>query len=328
VKQLSLILKGLPLAKEAKRRSRQEPVGAVKKRLLLAAEEIRQAPADADRAFMARELVQCTLPHTNPGNVEAWQRRNGNLSLIIQPGWDSEKGRSIGYPYGTIPRLLLFWITTEAVRTRKRRLELAHTLSEFMRQLDLDPSHGGKRSDAHRLRDQMERLLRCRITFQESTERPNGWVGRGWSDMQVAPDGYLWWNLKEPEQGTLWGSWIELGEKFFEAIIAAPVPVDLRALRALKKSPLALDLYAWATYRVFRMTKPQFIPWKGLRDQIGTDYREVDEFARNAKLAFRKIRIVYPALKLQMGKGGFYLLPSPSAVHGKKDSVPALARPL
>jgi len=53
----------------------------------------------------------------------------------------------------------------------------------------------------------------------------------------------LWWH-PHPDQAALWESWIQLGEKFYSAVIASPVPVDMRALRALKRSPLALDLYA------------------------------------------------------------------------------------
>jgi hypothetical protein len=63
--------------------------------------------------------------------------------------------------------------------------------------------------------------------------------------MQIATRGEFWWSPRDPTQGALWGSWIELGERFFEAITAAPVPLDMRALKALKRSPLALDLYAW-----------------------------------------------------------------------------------
>jgi hypothetical protein len=151
-------------------------------------------------------------------------------------------------PYGTIPRLLLFWITSEAVKTKNRRLELGNSLTKFMRELGLNPDNGrGKRSDARRLRDQMERLFRARISFDQSTPGKKAWV-----DMQVAPEGVLWWDEKQPDQTTLWDSWIQLDEKFFEAITAAPVPVDMRALKALKRSPLALDLYAWATYTAFQ----------------------------------------------------------------------------
>ena len=70
---------------------------------------------DAQRAgalgFMARLLAQTTLPHRDPHSNE-FTRRNGNLELtILSPS-------TIGLPYGSIPRLLLSWLTTEAVRTR------------------------------------------------------------------------------------------------------------------------------------------------------------------------------------------------------------------
>ena len=69
---------------------------------------------------------------------------------------------------------------------------------------------------------------------------------------EVAPKSELWWDPKHPEQGALWGSYIVLREDFFEALVAFPVPVDMRLLRALKRSPLALDLYVCVTWRVFR----------------------------------------------------------------------------
>ena len=129
-------------------------------KLLDAAEAIRSEPDAAEAAFMARQLVQCTLPHANPGNVPLWKRSNGNLTLGIQQGYDLQTGKAIGYPFGSIPRLLLFWITTEAVQTKTRRLELGKSLSAFMRDIGLDPNTGrGKRGDAPRLRDQMRRLF-------------------------------------------------------------------------------------------------------------------------------------------------------------------------
>jgi len=55
----------------------------------------------------------------------------------------------------------------------------------------------------------------------------------------------------DPGQDHLFSSWIDLNERFFHAITSAPVPVDMRALRALKRSALALDLYAFVSYRAF-----------------------------------------------------------------------------
>jgi Plasmid encoded RepA protein len=291
-------------------------------KLLDAAEAIRLHPDKTEAAFMARQLVQATLPHKNPGDVPAWSRTNGNLTLTIRPGWDSRKNNVIGYPYGTIPRLLLFWITTEAVKTKNRRLELGNSLTAFMRELGLNPDNGGtgaKRSDARRLRDQMKRLFRAMISFDQVKSS-----GEGWLDMQVAPEGVLWWDEKQPEQTTLWNSWIQLSEKFFEAITAAPVPVDMRALKTLKRSPLALDLYAWATYTAFQTQKTgqsRSISWEWLHEQFGAEYSETRNFQTKAKTAICKVQAVYPALGLEFEKGGVRVLPCNPAATIKPKSL-------
>ena len=79
---------------------------------------------------MARQLVQCTLPHSNPGNEVLWTRTNGNLTLSLQPHID-RKTRKALYPCGTVPRLLLFWMVTKATQAKSRRLHLGHSLSGF-----------------------------------------------------------------------------------------------------------------------------------------------------------------------------------------------------
>ena len=67
-------------------------------------------PAKQKLAFMAREFVQITLPHSDPGDIPIWTRYNGDQVLSIRPAISG--GKIIGYPYGTIPRLLLLWLTT------------------------------------------------------------------------------------------------------------------------------------------------------------------------------------------------------------------------
>src|SRR5262249_53508445 len=155
----------------------------------------------------------------------------------------------IGYPYGTIPRLLLFWITTEAVLTKSPKLELGNSYSSFLRDLGLDPkTGGGRRGDAHRTRIQSRRLFTTRISFIQELSTST-LEGEARMHMSVARRSVLWWDPKSPDQMDLWGSWVELSDDFFRAITASPVPLDLRALQALKRSPLALDLYAWATHK-------------------------------------------------------------------------------
>jgi hypothetical protein len=71
-----------------------------------------------DAAYLAREFVQASLPHSNPGDVPLWTRRNGDVTLAIQPGINIRTGKSYGYPYGTIPRLLLFCASMPATFSR------------------------------------------------------------------------------------------------------------------------------------------------------------------------------------------------------------------
>ena len=92
---------------------------------------------DADElAFMARLAMMATLPHSDPGDVPGFERRNGNYRLSIQPGL------GVGVPYGSLPRLVLAWMTTEAVRTKSPRLVLGDSLSAFMGELGLVPTGG------------------------------------------------------------------------------------------------------------------------------------------------------------------------------------------
>lgn len=268
-------------------------------------------PTEQDKAFLTRQLVQATLPHSNPGEIPVWIRKNGNLTLAIRPGWDYRNNKALGFPFGSIPRLLLFWITTEALRTCSRKLHLGDSLAAFMRDIGLDPyTGGGKRGDGKRLREQMERLFRATISLEVS-EDDGSKSGRHWLDMQVAPEGELWWDFKSPAQSTLFDSWIELGEKFYQAIISSPVPLDKRALKALKRSPLALDLYAWSTYKTYSLNqgskKEQFIPWCNFMLQLGAEYSNHKDFKKKAKAAFKKVQAVYPGLNIQESEGGFII---------------------
>ncbi len=305
-----------PAAKEASRKT--TPGGLSTKRinrLLDAAEAIKAKPAIEDDAiaFMARALVQATLPHSDPGDVRAWGRENGNFSLSIEPGYviKNRQPVSLGIPYGVIPRLLMFWVTTEAVRTGNRRLSLGSSLADFMRQVGLDPATGGgPRSDAARLKEQMKRLFSARIGFTYDDESAE--FAR--NHFSIADKVQLWWNPASTNIDSLFDSAIELGDRFFKEITERPVPVDTRALAELKQSPLALDLYAWLTYRVSYLKKPQTIRWELLQDQFGADYQNIRAFRFKVRQLLKRIEALYPDLQLEDDERGLTLLPSPTHV--------------
>lgn len=261
-----------------------------------------------DMVFLAREFILCTLPHRNPGDVPAWSRTNGNLTLTIRPGWNHDKKVAYGYPYGTIPRLLLVWIVTEVVRTKSRRLQLGNSLSSFMAALGLNSSNGGtgaKRSDARRLREQMERLFRAIISFDYSL-KGDGRKGHAWMDMQVAPDGVLWWNDDVTDEDAVWGSWIEVSEQFYKAIMAEPTPLDIRILKHVKHSSMAIDLYTILNREAYRANKAgraKFLAWSWLHAQIGNEYGALDNFRRAALPQLKTLLEVHSGLIVSQQKG-------------------------
>lgn len=275
-----------------------------------------EAPDKQDLAFLARQLIVCTLPHSDPGDVKRWRRTNGRLTLSIRPYLDPVTDTA-QYPYGSIPRLLLFWLVTEAKQRKSRRIPLGRSLDAFMRQIGLDPrTGGGRRGDAKRLHYQMRALFRALISFEDSSQ-----AGERWRDMQVAPEGEFWWEAAPGHgQPLLWESWVELGEKFYESITASAVPLDVRALRALKRSPLALDMYALIAYETHRANenrRRRVIPWEGLHAQMGGDYSDIRDFHKKVKATLRKIKLVYPAMDAEATREGLVARPARRAVPKK-----------
>ena len=69
--------------------------------------------ADADLGFMARLLVLCSLPRSNPGNRLQYKRVNGPFTLYMTASGGNK------LPFGNLPRLILAWVCSEAVRHPK-----------------------------------------------------------------------------------------------------------------------------------------------------------------------------------------------------------------
>jgi hypothetical protein len=260
--------------------------------------------------YMARMLVQATLPHKATQEV-VFKRENGAFQMsIVSPD---------GLPYGSIPRLLLSWMTTEAVRTRSPELVLGSTLSAFMAEFDLG-RRGGKRGDITRFKNQAERLFSATISCRYKDE--NLTHGKGF----LITDEYnLWWQPKKPNQLPLWKSTITLSQKFFEQIIERPVPVDMDAMMKLKRSPMALDIYFWLTYRLSYLHKDLLLPWPLLQMQFGADYAQDAEgqynFKRNFLLRLKDVLAIYDKARVFDADKGLFLRPSPP--HVAKRHIPS-----
>ncbi len=302
--------------------------------------ESESARAAGQLGFMSRALVLATMPYRDPKSV-VFERQNGDFKLRILAGYEG------GVPYGVYPRLLMSWVTTEAVRTQSPELHLGSSLSDFLREVMGIGAGGGVRGSSTRVSEQMKRLFGSFVTAQysgklqsrgfslknimiveeaeltdadmreldkiSSGRRSSAKEGAG-PPTDAADDAALWQPQAPAELGA-WQSKLRLTNTFFKECVSNPVPIDLRAYRALRGSAMAMDIYTWLTWRLSGVSKPtRPIPWEALQLQFGTSLALDDQGRRDFKKAFlRYLKIVltiYPQANLDIADGGLVLKPS------------------
>ena len=123
---------------------------------------------------------------------------------------------------------------------------------------------------------------------------------------------------KDTQQKALWPGVMLLSEGYFSELIANGVPLDNRALHALKGSALALDVYAWLAHRLHRIEgRPVILHWKSLREQFAQEYQGKDadkDFKKKFLPALQAAQAVYPKAKVKQVTGGVMLLSSPPPI--------------
>ena len=156
---------------------------------------VEASEADPDMGFMARLLALCCLPRTNPGDRWKYVRRNGPYELIMISGGKTK------LPYGNLPRLLLAWVSTEAVKTQSPMLILGNSLAEFMRKLGIQDDSGSPRGDRTRLRNQMDRLFSATLQFIYEDRGPDDSPQvKDTFTAPVARKTHLVWNPRRPDE--------------------------------------------------------------------------------------------------------------------------------
>lgn len=283
--------------------------------LSLALEERTPLEKEAARGYIARALVQATLPHSDPGPVELWGRHNGYVSLAMQPGAYFDKDGTVhrvGLPFGSFPRIVMALLTTEAVRTKSRKIFLGDSMTEFIRRIEGEEGgsvRGGKRGEIARFREQMKRLLCARIAVTYDDGK-----GFGFDYLQLADKGLLLWDPKNPEQRALFQNYVELSERFYQEAVRYPIPTDMEALRVLRRSPMAIDIFHTLTHRFAYLTEETVIPWPALQAQFGADYTRARAFREKFKQQLDRVKFVYRTAKADAVEAGLRLRPSPTYV--------------
>lgn len=289
---------------------------------------VRALAKEADRAvkagkpdYLPAALCQVGLPRS-PVEGRTFERRSGNVTLQVEAGsvFDGKGFKPLFVPYGIRPRLALVHITTQAVITKSRTVDVGASVNAFLTELGLD--NGGK--GYQQMRQQMAALAVCTLRLGRFETRA---MGDGEADFAVTLNAQPFrqfeaWIDNGGRQPSLWPTEVQLTEDFFESIRNTAVPLEHGALSKLSHSALALDIYTWLAHRLWRVRKGgSRISWAALQEQFGTEYKDRKPFKRQFRIRLAEALAAYPEAKVEEIAGGIMLHASPTPIPRTKVSV-------
>ena len=215
-----------------------------------AAQELLQAQ---DVGYTSKLFVQALFPYRKAENNErVVETAQGIISVYSRRG----------LPYGKYPRLIMAYVITRAVENagrlkegkideqEARRIPLGHSMNHFLQAIGvLGRGTGGATGNLKNIREQILRIAGSTITV----ESDDGVHAQG-SNTQILDGWNLWFDPRDPNQGSFIESELVLTEKFFNHIAEAPIPIDLNVLRELNK-PRSMDIYIWLTLKQYWLAK-------------------------------------------------------------------------
>lgn len=258
---------------------------------------------DGDVGFVYSGWAQAALPHRKLADDATWQIQTEKVTLLVEPGRRiAEDGRPVlvGVPYGSRARLIMLYLQTEALRTGSREVELGRSLRAWLGRMGIP--QGGK--SIKEVREQAERISRCRLTFHIQQGGRAGLLNQHIVDTAMFLAG------EDPAQGSLFVETARLSETFFEQLQRHPVPIEEAAIRAINNNSMALDIYCWLAYRLHVLPGSRAISWKALHAQFGSGFSRLDHFRPRFLENLQLALAVYRDAKVEIGGKGVLLQPS------------------
>jgi hypothetical protein len=239
--------------------------------------------------------------------AKQWPR----VSLRIQAGNAYDAGHNtwvdVGLPHGPKPRLVLYHLNAEALRTQSPQLELEDSLTAFVkRTLGLDP--GGR--TIRTVKDQLTRLASADFRFGMGQD------GRSITIKGSVIDGFELWTPKNDKQRVLWPTTVRFSHTYFESLMQHAVPLNEGAIARLSHSAMSLDVYCWLAQRLHRIDprKGALVPWISLKQQFGYDYGRMVDFRRVFGRTLDQVKAVYRDARFSLDEQGIRLAASPPPV--------------
>lgn len=263
---------------------------------ILAEEEARMGITHAGFAITG-------LPHKRIEET-VWRRQGPNTTLLIASGHTKE-GKPVGVPYGSLARLILLYLQTEAIRTGSAEVELGRSMNAWLSRMNIAV---GERT-YHLVAEQARRISNCRLTF--FLDRPGIEVSENGAFVsgRISMAG-----VYDEKQPSLWQERVRLDEGFLKSLREHPVPVREEAIQVIGTRSLAIDVYIWLAYRLHVLMKPTPISWLSLHTQFGAGFKHVRHFIPTFTDAIGMALAVYPEAHVSLDQEGPTLYPSPPAI--------------
>lgn len=265
--------------------------------------------ANEDRYHVHSVLALCGLPYKRPPEGAGdYIREYGRSSLVVQAGYlkDPSTGHMVkqGLPYGPKARLLLMHLCTMALRQNSKEIEVADSMSAFIRDLGFEVT-GGVRGTIGQFKEQLHRLSAARMQI-------GLWRGEKALTVNTQPiEAFDVWLPRDPSQKMLWNSTIYMDDKFFQTLKEHALPVDIRAMRAFAHSAKQIDIVWWLVSRLKSLDRVTPIGWESLKNQFGQEVVSRDrKFRQSFAEDVKAIQEVYPNIRLQVAEKGVTLYPT------------------
>lgn len=268
-------------------------------------------------SFLHSALCAMSLPVRRPADELApIIRQDGQYTLVITPKPIVERVNGqqkltiLGVPYGSLPRLVLIHIMTEAVRTKSRHIVLGNSFTDWMRRMGFRTISYGPRGSATLIRQQLDRLLACEWMIKWENDSSRGEKEFGIKEIKLTNE-YVGVDRRN-------GSFVReifLTEGFFEHLRKHAVPLNEHAIRQLRDSATALDLYTWLAYRLPRVQpkRPASLSWQQLAIHFGNDGTNIRKFRQTIREAWdHHVSGVYPGARADFDTTLIRLYASPA----------------
>lgn len=278
-------------------------------------EVIENEPASPESLhYIHSVLALCGLPYRRlPASERSFERKNGRMALVVHAGeLRSPMGERVPQPlpFGPKARLLLAHLSSEAKRNNSPTVEIADSLSGFMREMGLEV-RGGPRGTIQPFKDQVNALAACRMEL-------SAWDGHRSSrsiDAKLFNKVDIWLSNNPAEQ-ILWPTTISFSSDFFESLKQRAMPVNVHVLRHLATSARKLDIYFWFNYRLNSIEYPLKLSWQSLGEQFGDGFARERDFKAHFAADLADIRELFPKLPVRLTEQGLVLEPAEPTVLG------------